>query len=184
MRKSPVEAILHKMKMLFGSQFDELWRGVDYAEMVTFWEQKLRGFSREELIRGYNALDTQKRPPNVPVFLKLCRPDVNFESAYFEAVKGISDRRVGKVGEWSHPAIFWAAASMTHDLLNMSHGQVKPRFDAKLEKELQKGQWEPIPEAMQPLPPPVVDRQKSRQKAEKALSHIKSFINQAVQGVN
>lgn len=176
MGASPVEHILREMQGLYGNLFEKQWSGQSLMEMVPFWERKLQGFSREELRRGFRALETLRFPPTLPEFMALCRPPVDALKAYHEAVKGISDRRVGRHGEWSHPAIFWTAASMAHDLLNMSYGQVRARFEERLEKELAKGSWAPVPEPPETLPPPAVDRGKSRAVAQEGMRRVRDIL--------
>lgn len=169
---SPVEHILMEMKMLFGNLFAKQWENVEYADMIAFWERKLAGFSREELGRGYKALAKQKYPPTLPEFMALCRPPVDKVKAYHEAVKGLQERRLGRMGEWSHPAIFWAASRMAFDLLNMTYQQCRVRFERELDKELEATTWQEIPEASHALPPPKIDREKAKAEAEKALQAI------------
>lgn len=169
---SPVEHILVEMKELYGNLFEKQWAGRELKDMIPFWERKLSGFSPDELRRGYKALDKLKYPPTLPEFMQLCRPPVDPVKAYHEAVKGVQERRMGRTGEWSHPAIFWAAASMAHDLLNMSWQAVKPRWERRLSEELEKTAWQVIPEVHQPLPPPKVDREKAKAEAEAILKRL------------
>ncbi|MBR7070430.1 MAG: hypothetical protein IKI30_08325 [Oxalobacter sp.] len=172
MNKSPIEHILLEQKMLFGNLFEKQWGNVGFPEMIEFWERKLSGFSPEELRRGYKALNKLKYPPTLPEFMQLCRPSIDKTKAYYEAVKGVQERRLGRKGEWSHRAIFWAAASMAFDLLNMSYQQVRSRFEKVLDDELEKTFWPEIPEACTALPPPKVDREKAKVEAEAALKRI------------
>ena len=172
MDKSAVEHILMEMKMLFGNQFEKQWGSIEFPQMIQFWERKLEGFTREELFRGYRALTKLKFPPTLPEFMALCRPPVDKVKAYHEAVKGMQERKLGRKGEWSHPAIFWAASRMAFDLLNMTYQQCKARFERELDKELEATTWQEIPEASHALPPPKVDREKAKADAEAALQRI------------
>ena len=172
MQHSPVEHILHEMKMLFGNLFEKQWQDADFSEMTAFWERKLAGFNRDELRRGFKALETLKYPPTLPEFMQLCRPPIDPVKAYYEAVKGVQERRSGRKGQWSHPAIFWTAASMSHDLLNLSYTSVKAAFEKRLSEELSKTSWQEIPDVSTPLPPPKVDREKAKAEAEKALRQL------------
>lgn len=157
---------------MYGNRMDKMWNGMDKGQVIMFWHLKLEGLTREEFTRGVKASERLEYPPTLPQFLNLCRPPIDKTKAYYEAVKGVQERRFGRKGEWSHPAIFWAAASMSFDLLNMSHQQVKSRFEKALDAELQKTAWPEIPEASTALPPPKVDREKAKAEAESALKRI------------
>lgn len=169
---SPVEHILQEMMFLYGKRFEQQWGNQVFPDMVAYWQKKLSGFSRDELARGYKALETLKYPPTLPEFMQLCRPPVDPVKAYHEAVKGVQDRRNGEMGQWSHPAIFWTAASMTYELLNNSYQQVKPHFEKKLEEELSRTSWQEIPPVSESLPAPKVDREKGKAEAEKMLQRV------------
>ena len=134
------------MQVTYGNLMENMWRNIDKATVMQFWHIKLENLTREEFSRGVKALDRQELPPTLPRFIKLCRPDINFTSAYFEAVRGVQARRNGEKGEWSHPAIFWAASTMTHDLLNLSQSQVEGHWKNELGKQLEKSSWPEIPE--------------------------------------
>jgi len=167
-----VEKFFGNLTMLYGNRMEKMWQGLDRNQVMAFWHQKLDGYSRDEFTRGVKAVDSLEYPPTLPQFLNLCRPPVDPVKAYHEAVKGVQDRRNGRRGEWSHPAIFWTAASMAHDLLNMGYQQVKPHFEKRLADELSKTVWQAIPDVQVPLPPPTVDREKARAEAEAALKRI------------
>lgn len=169
---SPVEHILQEMMFLYGKRFEQQWGNQVFPDMVAYWQKKLSGFSRDELARGYKALETLKYPPTLPEFMQLCRPPVEPVKAYHEAVKGVQDRRNGEMGQWSHPAIFWTAASMTYELLNNSYQQVKPHFEKRLEEELSRTSWQEIPPVSESLPALKVDRENGKAEAEKMLQRV------------
>lgn len=172
MSKSPVEHILQEMMFMYGKRFEQQWGNQVFPDMVAYWEKKLAGYSRDELRRGFKALETLKYPPTLPEFMQLCRPSIDKTKAYYEAVKGVQERRFGRKGEWSHPAIFWTAASMTYELLNHTYQQVKPHFEKKLEQELSRTSWQAIPPVSESLPEPKIDREKGRKEAEKVLKRV------------
>lgn len=171
-QRSWVEKLFVNMGMLYGNRMDRVWSGMDKEQVIGFWHSKLSVLGQDEFIRGVKALDSIEFPPTLPQFLALCRPPVDAFKAYHEAVRGLNERRGGRKGEWSHPAIFWASASMAHDLLHMSHQQIKARFEAKLEDELAKTTWPEIPDVAEMLPSPEVDREKGREQAEAMLAQV------------
>ena len=162
-----VEKLFANMSMIYGNRMESMWKGMDSAQVLQFWHMKLEEMTPEEFTRGVKALDRHEYPPTLPQFIKLCRPDIDFTSAYYEAVKGVQARREGKKGEWSHPAIFWAASSMAFDLLNQSKSQVEGRWKEALSKQLEKSSWKEIPEVFVPL-----DRPENKITAEQARQNL------------
>ena len=164
------------MKALFGFQFDRQWQGWETQELINSFCSHLKDFSLDELVRGYKSLAKLKYAPTLAEFMQLCRPDVDPVSAYYEAVRGLQERRAGRKGEWSHPSIFWAASSMAHDLLNMSQSQVEKRWKSALEKEFQKTVWQAVPDVPVALnlTPDKAGQEKVRQKVNEFLSHARN----------
>lgn len=97
-------------------------------------------------------------PPSLPEFLRACRPNLEPDVAFFEAVRGMQARRNGERGEWSHPAIFYAAVMVgQHDMLNCSYQQLQSRWSKALSEQLALGRWEPVPSPSIALPAPGRD---------------------------
>lgn len=149
-----IEKLFDKMLLSYGKKFTDQWIGADPGKLITHWAEELASFTGDELKRGYAALDARDWPPTLPEFKRMCRPPVDSTVAYYEAVNGLQARERGDKGEWSHPAIFWASASMAHDLRSQGYTQIKDRWEKALREQMEKGQWAPIPEVMQALPAP------------------------------
>lgn len=162
------------MSLSYGKKFADQWGGLDPAKLKAHWAQELATMTRQELSRGYAALDNRDWPPTLNEFKKLCRPPIDSASAYYEAIEGLQRRDRGEVGTWSHPAIFWAAAGMTYDLLNMTFSALQKRWDAALAAQLEKGQWEPIPKPMVALPAPGHTKT-DKQNADRMLAQYKAM---------
>jgi len=76
------------------------------------------------------------------------------------------------MGDWSHPAIYWAAvATGTHDLLNSTYSSIKARWEKSFTEELAKGVWHAIPEVRDALPAPG-KTMATKQEAEAALKRM------------
>ena len=148
---------------------DKMWDGLERQDVISFWHSKLDGYSQEEFIRGVKSVEKQEYPPSLPQFLNLCRPPIDPIKAYFEAVQGVRDRRDGKRGNWSHPAIFWAAAGMSFDLINKPQSAVESQWKQRLSEELSKTSWQPIPEIAQRLPEPPRNREQGQKEYSKVL---------------
>jgi hypothetical protein len=151
-----IDALFAKMSSYYGNRFADMWRDSSMQAIKSIWSQELLKLSREEFTRGANALLTQEWPPTLPQFIKLCRPAIDAVAAYYEAVNGVIAREHGNIGEWSHPAIFWASVKIgAFDLKHQGYSAIKGRWDAALNEELAKGNWTTIPEPMIALPPPT-----------------------------
>lgn len=122
--------------------------------MKRTWAEALAGYSPDEIKRGLEACLTRVFPPTLPEFLMLCRQPLDFEAAFVEAVEQLRLREAGE-DRWSHPAIYWAAASIGQfDMRNASWGSIKARWTAALQAELSKREWPEIPPRREALPAP------------------------------
>lgn len=149
-----IDSLWQRMLAYYGARFADMWRDTDTESIKRLWAKQLGKLTREQLCRGVAALEHAKWPPTLPEFVAMCSPAPNSVEAYYEAIAGLQERSKGDLGTWSHPAVFWAAAGMAHDLRSMSFSQVRERWEAALRAEWAKGQWEPIPTPDKMLPPP------------------------------
>lgn len=149
-----IDALMDKMLLSFGKKFLDQWAGVDTEKLYRHWANELGGFTREELARGAAALGVATFPPTLPEFKKLCRPGIDSLAAYHEAVEGCRARERGEIGNWSHPAIFWAASAMAYDLKQLAYNVIAKRWETALHAEMSKGEWSAIPAPMIALPAP------------------------------
>ena len=172
-----IERLFEKMVSLYGHKFLDMWRDVDLQAVKTTWAAELGKLTRDEIAKGANALMTQEWPPTLPQFIKLCRPAIDSVAAYYEAVNGVVAREHGNMGEWSHPAIFWASVKIgAFDLKNQSYSNVKGRWEKALDEELSKGQWKDIPQPSIALPAP--SKQATKDIADKYLAETQVIKNQ------
>ena len=122
-------------------------------------------------------------PPSCAEFIQACRPGLDPLSAYYEAIAGLDARGKGELGTWSHPAIYWAAASMRKDLQSSTHAQVKDRWDVALKGQMSKEAWADIPPARLMLPPAEIT-QAEKERAEQMLRklHLKVTASPGADG--
>jgi hypothetical protein len=162
-----IERLLDKMLLSYGKKFLDQWGGVDTDKLVKHWSHELASYSREELGRGYAALESKEWPPTLPEFKKLCRPGIDSLAAYHEAVEGCRARERGEIGNWSHPAIYWASAAMAYDLKQQAYNIIAKRWETALHAEMSKGEWSAIPAPLVALPAPgktLSDRQQASER--------------------
>jgi hypothetical protein len=101
-------------------------------------------------------------PPSLAEFSRACRPNLAPEAAFTEAVRGMIARNRGEKGDWSHPAIFWAAVRVTsHELMSKGYAALRGQWERTLSDTLAAGRWEEIPGAhvlLAPATPTAADR--------------------------
>lgn len=169
--------LLDRMKGFWGKAFVDKWAMLKPGEMLDTWTKATKGLTEIEFRRGVAKLKEFERPPDLPAFLKACRPEVNPLTAYYEALEGARSREQGEMGTWSHPAIFWAAVRVsTYELKNQSYSQIRQRWETALAAELAKNQWDAIPAPMVALPAPGKNPL-SREAASKMLQQLKEKSN-------
>lgn len=92
------------------------------------------GLTVEEVKRG--IVECRRRydwPPSLPEFLKACRPPVDYEAAFHEAVEQLR-RRESDSDHWSSPAVYWAAVKIGgYDLQSSRYDQIKGRWKKALD---------------------------------------------------
>lgn len=107
------------------------------------------GITPADIKAGLKACRTRfDWPPSCAEFLKACKPTVDVDpmKAYYEAIAGIQARATGKMGAWSHPAIYFAAMPLSFDLGSLPFSQVKGRWEQALAEQMDRGEWAQIPE--------------------------------------
>lgn len=165
-----VERIFQRMEDRYGALWADRYGAFPRERVMRTWAEDLADLSRDELVRGMTACKDRKFPPTLPEFREMCRPPIDAEAAYSEAVEQMRHRERGE-DRWSHPAIFWAAANVgSFDLRNGTWGSLKSRWTKALQSELDKGHWPEIPPRVPELPyrPTAEDQERARQAARAA----------------
>jgi hypothetical protein len=130
------------------------------------------GIAPNDIAAGLRACRSRYDwPPSCAEFIKACKPSVDPLVAYYEAAAGIQAREKGELGTWSHPAIFWAAASMAYDLKHQGYTAIKARWEKALAEQMEKGEWAAIPAVLLALPEPGKTKA-DREHAEKMIAEI------------
>lgn len=113
------------------------------------------GITPEEMMVGLQQ--ARKRyawPPSVAEFIQAARPPLNVDAAYHEAMAGLAERQAGRMGTWSHRAVYWAAQAMVHDLMNLTPEQVKARWKKLLSEHMARKGLPDVPAPALQLPAP------------------------------
>lgn len=169
--ESWIERMFDKMLLDYGKKFTDNWAGSDPQRLITHWSNEMASYSGQEIKRGLAAMENRDWPPSLPEFKKMCRPPIDPMVAYYEAVNGVTARDRGEAGTWSHPAVFWAATSLSFDLKSLSYSQIKTRWEMALDDQMSKGEWEPIPKPMLALPD-IGKAQLSKENAAKLIDEL------------
>lgn len=149
-----VDRLFGRLSAMYGARFADMWAGLDLAVVKAAWAEDLGDLATDEIARGVSACKLRDWPPTLPEFLALCRPALDPEQAFSEAVQQMALRDQGR-DRWSHPAIYWAAITVgSFDLRNASWSAIKGRWSRLLQAELSKGEWPEVPPRMAALPAP------------------------------
>lgn len=163
--------LFERMEDRYGDQWASRYGAFPRSRVMKTWAEDLSDLTPEEFILGCQASKSLKFPPTLPDFRALCRPPIDFESAFIEAVQQMAARETGK-DRWSKPAIFWAAVTIgSFDLRNGSWATLEKRWRKVFQAELDKGEWQPVPVRAIALPAPV-PTVKDREAAARVLSSI------------
>lgn len=159
------------MQAYYGNKFLDMWRDGDMDSVKQMWANEMGKLTNEQLKRGFDSLITREWPPTLPEYIKLCKPSTDATKAYYEAVNGLAERQRGNLGDWSHPAIYWAATKLAFDLKSQPYSSIKARWEKTLSDEMDKGEWPAIPEPMIALPPPG-KAELSKERAKQMLTDL------------
>jgi hypothetical protein len=162
-----VERIFSRLTAQLGAKAADLWTGVPPETVKAEWSDALAGFHPTEIQRGLTSCQTRVFAPTLGEFLRLCRPGLDPELAWFEAVDGMHQRENGKEGEWTHPAVYRAGREFAYELRTRSFQEMRKRWEWLLCKEFRKGWGGEIPPSLARIaaeakgkPPPVDVRER------------------------
>lgn len=168
-----ISAIRHLFNRLDG-MYPIRWRSAfGGPEAIHAWEMTWAEAFADERITPREVADGLRNcrrlydwPPSLPEFLRACRPELDEQAAYHEAVAGMIERERGGTGTWSHPAIYWAAVRIgRRDILANGYQAMRGRWEAALRDVLAQGEWSPVPEPTRALPAPgqaTISREEAR----------------------
>lgn len=171
---TPIDHLWNRLSGTYGGRWLKDFPDMDSIEnWKAAWAEALHEdrVTPHEVAEGLRACRRMfpDWPPAVGEFIQACRPGLIPENAFHDAVKGMTARQRGEIGEWSHPAVYWAATDVgRHDLLNCGYTVMKARWERALAAQLARSEWPPIPVPAPALPAPGT-ASATREDAEKAL---------------
>ena len=165
-----VRRIFERMEDRYGDQWAQKFGSVPTHRMAATWAADLADMSGAEIARGLDACKDSRFPPGVADFRAFCRPQLDYSSALLEAIEQMQ-RRASDSDTWSHPAIYWAAASIgSYEMLNRSTRDLEPLWRRAFQAQMAKGEWPAIPKRAPALPAP--GRQHTEAHAKKVMAEM------------
>lgn len=137
--------LFERLAAILGNKIADVYAGADATLVLQEWSEALAGFSDAEMRRGISACRTRRFPPNLPEFALLCRPSLDPETAWLEAEEGMRAHGRNQRYSWSHPAVYWAARDVQHELKGGTYAQHRRRWDRLLAAQWARTWWHPIP---------------------------------------
>jgi len=136
--------IFDRLAGQLGSKMAALYDGVAVETVQTEWASALAEYHPSEIARGLTACSERSFAPVLGEFLRLCRPALDAEWAFYEAADGLRQRDAGEVGNWSHPAVWRAACTMGAEVRSGDWKANRTRWTYTLRREFESG-WSGIP---------------------------------------
>lgn len=151
-----VEQVFARLYGQLGAKVGELFKGVPSETVKSEWALGLEDCRPEEIERGLTAMRGRPFAPVLGEFLRLCRPALDAEMAWLEAVEGLRERLAGNTGSWTHPAIYRAAHVLSFELRTSTYAVQRKRWEWVLQRELSKGWGNEVPTPVPRLVAPPV----------------------------
>jgi hypothetical protein len=143
-----LDDLFSRMHAILGAKWLDVFNGADLDIAREEWARALAGFMPVELSHGLDALAQRRFPPTLGEFACLCRPCLDHEWAFHHAHSCLMQRDKGETGDWSHPAEWRAASTLSLEVRRGDYASVRARWKVELEKQLKAG-WGDMP----PAPP-------------------------------
>lgn len=137
------QRVLDVMATHYGARFFDQWRGVPADAVKRAWTARLSRLKPREIQRGLGALEVCKFPPTLPEFVLLCRPQIDHEAVFHEAVEQMHKRHHGGGDVWSTAVVYWAATRLGEDLRRYPYSTLRGRWRralAAVEKDIEAGE--------------------------------------------
>ena len=163
----PTDGYLKDCKQAWGEELHE--RGVTMLEVKA---------GLDNCIKKYKDW-----PPNFPQFLECCRPEIDYEAAFLEAVEQMRLRGSGK-DKWSHCAVYCAAVKLGNDINNFPYQSIKTRWKAAIDDSMAKIESGELPSSVPPrleaLPAPGKAHTTPKAEGLRILAEMKRVIESKV----
>ena len=182
-RSEWISRLFVRLGAMYGKHFADMWTGQRLEDVKAIWADELADMTQDEVARGVASCRTRNWPPTLPEFIKLCRPALDYERAFAEAVQQLQRRKTGE-DEWSNPAVYWASVSVgTHDMTGMSYPALRARWAEAMDKavdRIRKGELPAtVPERLEELPAPGKTTI-SKEEAQRRMAEVRKQLGAAM----
>jgi hypothetical protein len=178
-----IDRLFARLGAMYGSKFRAMWEGQDIAGVKSIWMEDLAEFSPAEITAGVNACKTREWPPTLPEFIRLCRPSIDYERAFYDAIEQMR-RRDNGADLWPSPAIYWAAVSIGRDLSSRPYVEMRARWAKAVDDAVAavKAGTKPntVPARLTALPAPG-DTTPDRETVRANLERLKAMVGAVVE---
>lgn len=179
-----IERLFQRMEDRYGSLWAERYGTFPRERVKRTWAEDLADMSPEEMIQGVEACKARRFPPTLPEFRDMCRPPIDYETAFHEAVQQMQKRKTGE-DEWPSAALYWAAVKFGGDILAQPYSVCKTRWKSALDQatDLVKTKKLPdgVPKRRGALPAPG-ECTASKEKVHQMLDDMKRVLASKVVG--
>lgn len=122
-----VDRLFARLWAMYGNRFAQMWAGQDMDAVKAIWRDELADLAPDEIRTGVAACKSRDWPPTLPEFVKLCRPAIDYERAFYDAAEQMR-RRENDEDSWVSAALFWAASGLGIDFKNSAYADLKTRW--------------------------------------------------------
>lgn len=146
--KKPIDQLYERLQALYPRRWEGQFNSPEHLEMwKQCWGEELdeQAVTFEEAKKGIaTCMKLHDWPPSFPEFLKACRPAVDYEGSFYEAVEQMRLRDEGR-DKWPHPAVYWAAVKIGNDMKSTVYLNIQNRWRAALDEAFERIQSGLIP---------------------------------------
>lgn len=187
-RCSAIDRLFTKLDILYPGKWRNQFPTDGYLkDCKQAWAEELheRGISFIEVKAGLERCVEKHKdwPPNFPQFLECCRPEIDYEAAFIEAVEQMRLREKG-LDKWSNVAVFYAARGLGCDINNFPYPSIKTRWKVAIDDsraKIEAGELPSvIPERLQALPSPEKAHTTPKSEGLRILAEMKRVLESKV----
>lgn len=140
-----VARVFERLGGQLGAKVADLYANQNPEAVQEEWAAGMAGLHPEEIARGIAACRERVFAPTLGEFLNLCRPGLNPEWAWHEAADCLRQRDAGQRGDWSHPAIWRTACTMSPEVRGGDYQRNRTRWIYTLRREFAAGWGDGVP---------------------------------------
>ena len=186
--QAPIDRLFAKLDILYPGKWRNQFPTDGYLrDCKQAWAEELheRGINFNEVKTGLDKCIEKYKdwPPNFPQFLECCRPEIDYEAAFLEAVEQMRLREKG-LDKWSHCAVYCAAVKLGCDINNFPYQSIKTRWKVAIDDsraKIESGELPSVvPERLQALPSPGKAHTTPKAEGLKILADMKRIIDSKI----